>query len=90
MVDDKCLAGNILEEDLPHASAFASQGMFKFHPQSSDNRLNLVTLLHINVTWASIQNLLTRFEAQLAAPAAFSINYTDSYNGDDAWHFFHE
>lgn len=64
--------------------------MFKFLPQSSNNRLNLATLLHRNITQAVVQNLLVRFEAQLEAPMASSVDSTDSYNGDDAWCFLHE
>ena len=64
--------------------------MFEYHPQSSDNHLNLVTLLHRNVTWAAIQNLLARFEAQLVAPMASSIDSADSHNGDDSRCYLHE
>ena len=90
MADNKHPTGDTPDEDLPHAIVSVSQGMFKFHPQCFDNHLNLITPLHRNVTWAAIQNLLARFEAQPVAPMASSIDSANSHNGDDARCYLHE
>lgn len=61
------------------------------HSKSPDNLSELGDpLLHRNVSGASVQNLLARFDAQPAASAASSSDSTDSYIGDDAQCYLHE